>query len=124
MMKPACWRHRLFVKDEEIMTTRRIALLMMWSAIVMPAQAMANCTSERMDIPRSFGVDLSKGIIREAFIGGGLAALAVSTFPAVVGTVGAIAIFTGVVALRALLPSMRRAADDTFSALDNAFMLE
>ncbi|HEV8033615.1 hypothetical protein [Yoonia sp.] len=101
--------------------SRRAALLLFFSALVTPAQAMANCPSGRMDIPRNFGRDLSTSVIGQVFVGAAVAVGAASVFG--FGPVGAVGIFTAIVLYRAVIPAMRRASDNAFDALDNAMMM-
>lgn len=98
---------------------RRYAFLMLFSALVSPSAAFAQsagCATGEMDIPREFGLDLTKSVIRNVFLGGAVAALAASV--GLVGTVGAVGIFAGIVTYRAILPSMRRFSNTSFDAFD------
>ncbi|KQI70623.1 hypothetical protein AN191_17255 [Loktanella sp. 5RATIMAR09] len=99
--------------------SRRVAMLLFFSALVTPAQAMANCPSDRIDIPRNFGRDLSTSVIRQVFVGAVVAVGAASVLP--IGAVGAVGIFTTIVLYGAVIPAMRRASDNAFNAFDNAF---
>lgn len=100
--------------------SRRLAILLAFSALVSPAQAMAGCSSGRMDIPRSFGRDLSTSVLKQVAVGAVVAATAAAVLP--IGAVGAVGVFAAIVTYRAILPSMRRASDSAFAALDHAFV--
>lgn len=99
---------------------RRAAILLLFSALVTPAQAMAACGSETIDIPRAFGRDLSTSVIGQVFVGAAVAAGVASVLG--LGAVGGVGIFAAIVIHRAVIPAMRRASDNAFAALDNAFV--
>lgn len=101
--------------------SRRLALLLVCTALMTPAQALANCPSSDIDIPRNFGRDLSTSSISRVLVGGAVAAGAAAVLG--IGSVGAVGIFVGIVFLGAVVPSMRRAANDTLNALDNALVM-
>lgn len=100
---------------------RRAAILLAFTAMVTPAQALANCPSNRIDIPRNFGRDLSTSVIGQVFVGAVVAATVASVFG--IGAAGTVGIFVAIVTYRAVVPAMRRASDDAFNALDNAFAM-
>lgn len=99
---------------------RRYAYLLLFSALVSPSALFAQgagCATGKMDIPREFGVDLTKSVIANVFIGGAVAAAVASVAP--IGAVGAVGIMAGIVTYRAILPSMRRFANQSFDAFDS-----
>jgi uncharacterized membrane protein len=97
--------------------SRRLAVLMLFSALVSPRQALAACESSPMNIEQRFGRDVALSVLTNVALGA-VSAAAVAYLA--VGAVGAVAVFTGVVAFRGLLPAMRRGADSAFLTIDNA----
>lgn len=101
--------------------SRRIAFLMLFSALVAPAQAMAaGCSSGDLGIDRSFARDFGGTVMRNVVIAGVMAVAAFAIVPAI-GTVGAMGIFVGINMFRGVSPPIRRAGDQTFAAFENSF---
>jgi hypothetical protein len=102
--------------------SRRLAVLMLFSALVSPRQALASCESSPMDIEQRFGLDVTLSVLRNVAVGGVVSAAAVAFLG--VGAVGALAVFAGVVTFRGILPALRRGLDSAIPTIDNpAFLI-
>ncbi|MCK0149530.1 hypothetical protein MWU54_05815 [Marivita sp. S6314] len=98
---------------------KRVAVLMLFSALVSPKTALAiNCNLSDPDgIARSFGYNLAVGAIKGAVLGGIAAA---ATFALIPSTGLAFTVFAGVTLYTGVWPAMRSNVSNSMDFLDAA----